>query len=387
MLWRFSPKRNEQDQAVEQEYMQMALDLAERGRGLVSPNPLVGAVLVKDGEIVGKGFHRYNERKHAEILALEEAGERASGASLYINLEPCSHYGRTPPCAEALVESGVARVVAAMQDPNPLVAGRGFELLRRAHIQVEVGLLEKEARRLNEKFIKFITTARPFVLLKVASSLDGRIATRARHSRWITGEQARLASQEMRYEYDAILVGIETVLKDDPELLMRLDRQKHRPLARVILDSNLRIPLQSKLVQTARRAPLLIFSGEKSSQEKKRQLEESGAAVITMPDRAGRLDIRSVLDYLGNRQITSLIVEGGAEVSAAFLEARLVDKVTFFIAPKIIGGRNAVPAIGGEGIVSLEEAIELEDVTFVRRGRDIEVTGYPLWREFRQKRV
>jgi diaminohydroxyphosphoribosylaminopyrimidine deaminase/5-amino-6-(5-phosphoribosylamino)uracil reductase len=388
------------------DYIQLTLQLAAQGAALVSPNPLVGSVIVKDGEIMGRGYHRYQELKHAEVWALEEAGPRARGATVYLNLEPCAHHGagkRTPPCAQALVAAGVGRVVASMIDPNPQVNGRGFALLREAGIEVGVGLMEREARRLNEKYTKFVTTGRPFVHLKVACSLDGRIATRARDSRWITGEEARAASQALRHDYDALMVGIGTVLADDPLLSDRTHLPRRRPLVRVVLDAGLRLPLSSQLVQTARELPLIIFAAESSEEISARRfgpagvsqphggwpphlddaaarqqaLEALGAVVVRVGASAGRLRLASVLAELGRRELTSLIVEGGSEVAGAMIEQRLIDKVTFFIAPKLIGGRDAVPAVGGLGSERLSEALELRDVEVIQRGEDWEVMGYP----------
>lgn len=381
-------------------YIQLTLQLAAQGTGLVSPNPLVGSVLVKDGEIVGRGFHRYADLKHAEVWALDEAGERARGATAYVNLEPCSHQGngkRTPPCAQALIDAGVRRVVVSMVDPNPKVNGRGFELLRAAGIEVEVGLMEREARRLNEKYSKVVTTGRPFVHLKTACSLDGRIATRAGESKWITGAESRAASQQLRHEYDAILVGVGTVLADDPWLTDRTGKERHRPLVRVVLDAALRTPATSQLVQTARDWPLLIFTAAPSETEARAYgvtnagyscgfdehearvdvLTGLGAEVIPVEASGGHLDLPSVLDNLARRQLTSLIVEGGAEVAGSFVEQKLIDKVTFYLAPTIIGGRDAFPAVGGRGAERLRDALRLRDVEVVRRGEDIEVTGYP----------
>lgn len=362
------------------EYIQQTLQLAAQGKGLVSPNPLVGSVVVKDGQIIGRGFHRYAELKHAEAWALEAAGEAARGATVYVNLEPCSHDGagkRTPPCVQALIDAGVKRVVAAMVDPNPRVNGRGFEQLRDAGIEVEVGLLNAEAKRLNEVFIKQVTTGLPFVHWKAASSLDGRIATRTGSSQWITGEAARAASQQLRHAYDAMLVGIGTVLADDPLLTDRTDKVRRRPLARVVLDSSLRLPLNSRLVQTAREFPLLVFAHQSES-AKREALSAQGAEVIECPkDNAQRLDLNFILAQLAARQLTSLLVEGGAEIAASFVEQKLLDKVTLFVAPKLIGGRDAYPLLGGAGIADIADALRLRDIKITTHGEDFELTGYP----------
>lgn len=364
------------------DYLQLAHDLAAKGVAQVSPNPLVGSVIVNNGQIVGRGCHLYAELKHAEVWALEEAGELARGATVYVNLEPCCHRGalkRTPPCVQALVEARVSRVVASMLDPNPCVDGRGVAELREAGIEVVVGLLEKEARRLNEKYIKYVTTGLPFLHLKIASSLDGRIATRSGDARWVTGEEARAASQSLRHAYDAILVGVNTVIADDPLLSDRTGLARHRPLVRVVLDTNLRIPLESQLVSTARELPLVVFSSPAAEASRREALIARGVEVMTAPlTEDGRLDLSDVLSALGGMRVTSLIVEGGGEVAASIVEQRLADKITFFYAPKIIGGRAAISSIGGRGSEKLSEALALEDVEIIRRGEDWEVTGYPL---------
>ncbi len=358
------------------DYINLTLQLAAQGIALVSPNPLVGSVVVKDGEIVGRGYHRYDELKHAEVWALEEAGLDARGSTVYVNLEPCSHQGsgkRTPPCVKALIDAGVKRVVASMVDPNPRVNGRGFDQLREAGIEVLVGLMERETQRLNEKYAKYVTTGLPFVHLKTACSLDGRIATKTGDSKWVTGEEARAASQMLRREYDAILVGIGTVLADDPLLTDRTRQPRRKPLARIVLDAGLRIPLDSQLVKTAQEWPLIIFT----AQQRHETLEDAGAEVVVVSSDNGRLDLKEVLTELGKRQLTSLIVEGGAEIAGSFIEHRLIDKATFFIAPRIIGGRNAIAGIGGSGFEKLSDAVELQDIAVVQHGDDWEFTGYP----------
>lgn len=367
------------------DFIQKVFELASQGRGQVSPNPLVGSMVVKAGEIVGTGFHRYSEIEHAEFWALKQAGPQAYGATLYTNLEPCSGEWkgkRTGSCAQMIIDSGIKRVVASMVDPNPHVSGCGFQMLRAAGIEVVEGLMELEARRLNEKFAKYITTNGPFVHLKIASSLDGHIATRAGESKWITGEVARAEALALRCEYDAILVGIRTWFEDDPLLTDRSGKPRHRPLTRVVLDSRLRIPLDSKMVKSVGDAPLIIFAnkndiGENSS--KQEDLEKHGVIVVKIDGEEGKLNLFQVLSELGRRRITSLLVEGGAEVAGSFVENQLVDKVTFFIAPKLIGGRTAIPAIGGNGFGKLNEVLELCDVTHKQHGADIELTGYPLF--------
>ena len=378
------------------DYIQQTLQLAAQGKGLVSPNPLVGSVVVKDGQVIGRGYHRYAELKHAEAWALEEAGENARGATIYVNLEPCSHNGngkRTPPCVEAILKAGIRRVVASMVDPNPKVNGRGFELLRAAGVAVSTGLMEREANQLNEKYAKVVTTGLPFVHLKTACSLDGRIATKTGESKWITGEQARAAGQALRHNYDAILVGINTVLSDDPTLTDRSGLPRHRALVRVVLDTGLRISPDSQLVKTAREIPLFVLAGEdeildgmgfsiytdwgNSLEERKAKLESLGVTVIQIPADGAQLDLPHALRELTKHSLTSVLIEGGAAVASSFIEQRLTDKITFFIAPKIIGGHEAKSAIEGEGVAQLSDALELRDVIVTPRGSDIEITGYP----------
>lgn len=374
----------------------MTLELAAQGKGQVSPNPLVGSVIVRDGKVVGSGFHRYSEIKHAEVWALEEAGSLARGATAYVSLEPCSHNGegkRTPPCVQALIDAGVQRVVAAMIDPNPKVNGRGFALLRAAGIEVSTGLMQDEAERLNEKYIRYVTTRIPFVHLRTACSLDGRIATPTGESKWITGEAARRASQHLRGEYDVILTGIGTVLADDPLLSDRSGMPRHRPLMRVVLDAGLRVPPASQIVRTASELPLIVFASQSemidsmgfpisrewgaTTEARQKVLESCGVMVIRVGSDGGRLNLTEVLQHLGRLSYSSVLVEGGSDLAGSFIDGKLVDKVTFFIAPKIIGGREALPAIGGQGVEHLAQVQRLKNVSFNRHGDDIEITGYP----------
>jgi diaminohydroxyphosphoribosylaminopyrimidine deaminase/5-amino-6-(5-phosphoribosylamino)uracil reductase len=367
---------------LDRHYAQLALEAAAEGIGQACPNPIVGTVVVRDGKVVGRGAHVYDNRKHAEVVALEDAGELARGATVYVNLEPCSHHGRTPPCVDALIEAGVSRVVASMQDPAPYVNGRGFELLREAGIEVEVGVEREAAERLNERYIKFMTTGRPFVLLKVAETLDGRVATRTGASKWITGEAARAASQELRRAYDAIVVGVNTVVCDDPILSYRGEAPKRVPLVRAVLDPKLRIPLGSRLVASAGDAPLVVYTRETADEGPRRaaaELRARGAEVVELPvTSAGSLDLSAMLLDLGGRRLHGLIVEGGPETSAAFVKARAVDKAVFYVAPTILGGRDSRGSIGGEGTDTLDGALRLERLEVRRVGEDLEVAGYPV---------
>lgn len=369
------------------DYIKQVLKLAAKGRGQVSPNPMVGALVVKSGVVVGRGYHCYETADHAEVNALREAGSLAKGATLYLNLEPCCHHGRTPPCTDAILRSGIHRVVASMTDPNPLVAGRGFHTLEINGVEVEVGLCEKEAQQLNEKFITYITQRRPFVLLKTAMTLDGKIATRTGNSRWITSEASRLVSQQLRAEYDGILVGAQTIITDDPELTIRIENKRHRALFRIVIDGSLSISPEAKILKTTSKSPVLIFADEKAASikhggilalhDRVREYEAKGAQVLLDAGIDGEVSLSGLLNELGRRQITSLIVEGGANVSGQFLTYKLFDKASFFIAPKLVGGKAAISAIGGAGFGLLDEAIELENLEITRHDQDIEITGYP----------
>ncbi|HEV7746233.1 MAG TPA: bifunctional diaminohydroxyphosphoribosylaminopyrimidine deaminase/5-amino-6-(5-phosphoribosylamino)uracil reductase RibD [Pyrinomonadaceae bacterium] len=356
---------------TDQRLLSRALALAAQGNGLVSPGPLVGCVIATpSGDVIGEGFYVYEQLKHAETYALEQVGTRAQGATAYVSLEPHAHHGRTPPCTDALIKAGIARVVAPIEDPNPKVSGKGFSHLRSAGLEVSVGLLKSEAERLNEKYLHFMSTGRPFVHLKLASSLDGKIATRTGDSRWITGAESRARVHELRHEYDAILIGVGTARADNPMLTDRSDKKRRRPLLRVVLDEKLELSPDSALVQTAGESPVLIFSGNASS-------DSLGGQIEVVRDAANGRDLALVLAELGRREIQSVLVEGGANVAGKFLDSGLVNKVSFFIAPRIIGGSDAPTAVGGQGVEKLAEGIELLDVQVTQRGRDVEFTGYP----------
>jgi diaminohydroxyphosphoribosylaminopyrimidine deaminase / 5-amino-6-(5-phosphoribosylamino)uracil reductase len=352
-----------------------ALELAAPGTGLVSPNPLVGCVIVSaEGEIVGKGTYTYDGVTHAEVIALELAGERARGGTAYVSLEPHDHHGKTPPCTEALINAWIKRVVCPIEDPNPLVSGKGFERLRNAGIEVVTGILAKEASRLNEKFICWHQKKRPFVHLKLAVSLDGRISLKQSVSTALSGEKALKRVHELRHEHDAILVGGNTAYVDRPSLTDRSGKPRRRPLTRIILDNSLRLPFDSPLVQTATESPTIVFTNSDNS-DKIGQLSDAGVSVVES-EKGGR-DLAEVLEHLKTLDIQSVLVEGGTEIAGAFCDAKLVDKVTFLVAPIIIGGHDAPLSIGGKGATSLEEALRLRDIEIARYGPDIEITGYP----------
>jgi diaminohydroxyphosphoribosylaminopyrimidine deaminase/5-amino-6-(5-phosphoribosylamino)uracil reductase len=355
--------------------MQRALELAARGVGLVSPSPLVGCVIVNNNRIVGEGFYVYEQLVHAERQALEQAGASARGATAYVSLEPHAHHSRTPPCTDALIEAGIKRVVAPLADPNPKVNGRGFAQLRGAGVDVQVGLFEREAARLNEKYLHFTRTARPFVHLKLALSLDGRISTRTGDSRWITGEESRARVHRLRHEYDAILVGAGTALADDPLLTDRSGKARRRPLARVVLDEALRLPATSQLARTAREAPVLLFASEHAAAAPQAASLAAQGVEIIKTESGGR-NLPEVLQALAARSLQSVLIEGGAAIAGAFLDQRLIDKASFFIAPMIIGGRDAPAAIGGNGAEKIADALNLRDTEIRQHGRDVEITGY-----------
>jgi diaminohydroxyphosphoribosylaminopyrimidine deaminase/5-amino-6-(5-phosphoribosylamino)uracil reductase len=369
-------------------FLHQAFDLARQGIGLTSPNPCVGAVLVDaKGTIAGAGSHTYDGVKHAEILALEQAGEKARGATLYINLEPCSHQGRTGACADALIAAGISRVVASMQDPNPLVRGQGFAMLRGAGINVSSGLLEEEAKALNESFAKYIRQHIPLVTLKAAMTLDGKIAPppnqslnrpagNTTRSDWITGESARAHVQELRHQSDAILVGVGTVIADDPLLTDRSGRPRRRPLLRVVLDSRLRLPLESRLANTVQDDVLVLCSF--AEEKKKKQLLKLGIRVEQLPtaNLEGHPDMAAVVRFLGEIEITSLLIEGGAMVNAAALSAGIVDKIFLYYAPRILAGTASVPFAGGAGFASINDAAYVKSARLHSFGEDFAVEGY-----------
>jgi diaminohydroxyphosphoribosylaminopyrimidine deaminase/5-amino-6-(5-phosphoribosylamino)uracil reductase len=379
-------------------FMKQALDLARQGIGLASPNPCVGAVIVDErGRIVGRGSHTYQGRKHAEILAIEQAGDKARGNTLYINLEPCSHVGRTGPCADAVIEAGIQRVVASMRDPNPQVSGQGLARLRAAGIEVLEGILEEPARKLNESFARYIHTRMPFGILKTAMTLDGKIGGggvshnptalgSGQASIYITGEESLRKVHELRHECDAIMVGVGTVVADDPLLTDRSGRPRRRKLLRVILDSRLRLPVESRVVQTCDKDVIVFCS---FGEEKKRaELEKHGVVVEQVPLAAlqvvggadavphdGRPDLAQVFRRLGEMEITSVLVEGGAMVNWACLRTGVIDKVWLFYAPKLLGGEGSVPFLAS-GHTQMAEATRVKNVTLHRFGDDFALEGY-----------
>lgn len=366
---------------LDERLMARALELAMRGWGTTSPNPLVGAVIARGEQILAEGWHERAGGPHAEVMALEEAQRRGidvRGATMYVNLEPCSHYGRTPPCTLAIIRSGLGRVVSAMEDPNPLVQGRGHRQLERAGIAVTIGVLEEKARQLNEVFIHYITQRRPFVHLKMAASLDGKTATVAGASRWISGSEARAWVHRWRARYGAVGVGVNTVIQDDPMLTARDEYEtplSRQPL-RLVFDPALRIPRESRLVRSCRQWPVLVVTSPQGDPRAKAALEAAGVQVLTVPETGEGLDLKVVLDYLYQREIDSLFLEGGGETAWKFAAAALIDKVSVFFAPLLIGGRSAPGILGGNGFPQLETAQRLRGVTSQVLGQDLLVEAY-----------
>jgi diaminohydroxyphosphoribosylaminopyrimidine deaminase/5-amino-6-(5-phosphoribosylamino)uracil reductase len=356
-------------------YMEFAIDLAKRATGQTSPNPVVGSVVVKNGEIAGFGAHLKAGEAHAEVNAIKMAGtEKAKGSTVYVTLEPCSHYGKTPPCSNLLIESKVKRVVIASVDPNPLVAGQGIKKLRNAGIEVKVGICQDEAAALNRVFFHYIQTKRPFVTMKTAASLDGKTATYTKESKWITGPEARLDVHQYRHQHDAILVGVDTVIADNPSLTTRLPNGGKNPV-RIILDSSLRTPLGAKVV-TDEAAPTWIITGKEPNKEKAASLKAyQHVKVVSLP--TARVEIPGLLSLLGEEGITSLFVEGGASVNGSFLKEQAINQIITYIAPKLIGGKEAPSLIGGEGFARMSDTLELEIKEFMKIGQDIKIVSVP----------
>lgn len=351
--------------------MRRAIELAEHGRGLTSPNPMVGAVIVAPGgEVVGEGFHARAGAAHAEVEALRVAGPRARGATVYVTLEPCAHHGRTPPCAHALVAAGVARVVAAVGDPNPLVSGKGFAELRQAGIEVVTGVGVAEAEGQNRVFLTAMRERRPHVILKAGMTLDGKIADLHGSSRWITGAPARERAHQLRSEADAIVVGIGTVLRDDPELTVRLGRPWPREPFRVVLDTRARTPRTARVIRAGTPSRALIVVGGDAPEERTRELAGAGATVVRCRTRDGRVDLGAFLDELFAREVRGVLVEGGGEIHAAFLDTNLVDRVAIYVAPLLVGGRDATPVVGGVGR-ELKNAVRLGGLSVSALGDDL----------------
>jgi len=354
-------------------FMQRALGLAKKGMGTTSPNPIVGCILVKNGEIVGEGFHKKAGEAHAEIIALESAGQRAKGAELYLTLEPCSHYGKTPPCVEAIIKAGVERAVIAMQDPNPLVAGQGIKKLKKAGVDVTVGVMGEEAKKLNEVFIKYITTKRPFVIGKIAQSLDGKIALSTGESKWITSEPARVKVHELRGYCDAVMVGIGTVLADDPLLTCRLPG-KRKNLTRIIIDSTAKIPLDARMFKNGN-GRIILATTDMADKKKIKALRSKKVNVIETNAKDGKVNLIQLFEILGNMEITSVLVEGGPCLLTSLIKESLIDKLVVFLAPIFLGG-SGLSSIGDLFIKELKKAPRFRFQSIEQVGNDLILEAY-----------
>ena len=348
--------------------MEIALKLAEKGKGKTSPNPMVGCVIVKRNSIVGRGYHKKIGEPHAEIIALNEASKRAKNATMYVTLEPCSHWGKTPPCTERIVESGISEVIIATMDVNPLISG--YKELKFRGLKTKIGILEEQARKLNEAYFKYMKTKRPFVLVKSAMSLDGKIATSTGNSKYITSTVARKYVHQLRSEYDAVMIGSNTVIKDDPELTVRLVKGNN-PI-KIIVDTNLKIPLNAKVFNDTTR--LIIASSKNAPKKKINEIMQKGAKIILTESKNGKVDLNQLIKELGKLEITSVMIEGGAELNSEAIKSGIVDKVLFFIAPGIIG--KGLNAIGDLGVTTVNKSIKLKRIISQRVGRDILVEGY-----------
>ncbi len=362
---------------MDETYMRRALELAEKGRGRTSPNPMVGAVIVKNGRVVAEGYHRRAGGPHAEAIALKKAGSKSKGATLYLNLEPCCHLDkRTPPCAPIIIKSRIKRIVIAMRDPNPKVSGKGIALLRRVGVQVTEGVLKREAFRFNEAYIKYITTGRPFVISKTAMSLDGKIASSKGSTTWITGEKARQEAHRLLDQSDAVLVGINTVLTDDPRLTTRLPGRNGRDARRVVVDSTLKMPLTARLLAQKSNAKTIIATTRRGHPNKIRALEQAGATVLIVKDQGGWVDLSELMTELGRMGITRVLIEGGGQLNASAFRSGIVDKLVWFIAPKIIGHKDAVAVLEGPVEAAPNQPVLVRDISITRIGDDFMLEGY-----------
>lgn len=354
-------------------FMKQALKLALKAKGLTSPNPLVGSVVVKDGRIAGRGYHHKAGQAHAEVIALDEAGSKAAGSSLYVTLEPCAHFGRTPPCVDRIIKAKVKEVIIGMVDPNPVNNGRGIKILRENGVKVESGFMEEELKRINEAFIKYITRGMPFVTVKVAQSLDGKIATRKGNSKWITSDKSRAWAHRMRRDYDAVMVGVNTVLRDDP----RLDPwfSKKHPV-KIIVDSQLSTSDKASVFYGGSRVIVITLHAQPQQETENKKILAAKATILEVKEKAGQINLRDALRKLAQIGITSILVEGGGTLIGSLFDEGLVDKVMFFLSPKVIGGKDAPTSVMGEGVARIDKAIKIRDMRLRRFGEDILLEGY-----------
>ncbi|MCK5214071.1 MAG: bifunctional diaminohydroxyphosphoribosylaminopyrimidine deaminase/5-amino-6-(5-phosphoribosylamino)uracil reductase RibD [Candidatus Omnitrophica bacterium] len=357
-------------------YMKRAYELAAKGRGKTSPNPMVGAVVVKNGKIISEGWHKKCGGPHAEVIALKKAGPAAKGAALYVTLEPCFHFGSTPPCVDQIIQCGIKRVFIGHQDPNPLTKGKSIRKLKKANIKVAVGLLEKELRRLNEAFLTVMIKGRPFVTAKIAQTLDGKIAAANGHSKWITSARTRAYAHRLRDNYDAIMVGIHTVLKDDPYL-----NGKRKAIKKIILDSTLKTPATARIFKESQKHQCIIVTTQKAPAKKVKMLEQKGAKIIVCAQKKGRVDLGGLLKILAGEALTHILIEGGAQTVGSALKEKLIDKMQIFVAPKIIGDQAALSSVQGLEIDNVNHAIKLDSVETKSIADDIVLEGYVKYRK------
>lgn len=354
-------------------FMSLAMKLALKAKGMTSPNPLVGALVVKNGRIIGRGFHKKAGFAHAEVVALDEAGEKAKGATLYVTLEPCAHFGRTPPCVERIIQSRIQQVIVGTKDVNPLNNGKGIEILKKRGIKVEVGFLEEKLKRMNEVFFKYITKRMPFVTVKVAQSLDGRIATHTGDSKWITSDTSRMYAHRMRKEYDGIIVGVNTVLRDNPKLDAWFSRKQP---VKIVIDSQLSTPAEANIFSGKGQVVIITLPTPVGQETENRKILNQKAKIIEVKEKAGQINLRDALKKLAQQEIANILVEGGGTLIGSLFDDKLVDKVLFFVSPKIIGGKDAISSVMGQGISRIESAIRLREVRIKRSGDDFLVEGY-----------
>ena len=364
-------------QKTDARFMREALREARKGLGRTSPNPAVGAVIVNNGQPIAKGYHKKAGLPHAEVEVLAKLGGNARGCTIYITLEPCNHHGRTPPCTEAILKSGVSRVVVGMKDPNPDVSGGGCEFLKQHGIEVKTGVLETECRILNEAFLKYVLTKRPFVIAKSAITLDGWTGTAAGHSRWITNEKSRQFVHRLRDQVDAVMVGVGTILADDPRLTTRIKRGRGRDPLRIVVDTHLRTPVNARIVNHDSSANTLIVVGDEVPPEALERYPKKGVLILSCPTRDGRIDLPALMDILAEKSVTSILVEGGSSLTGSMLRERLIDKYYVFEAPKILGGDDGIPMVAGEGPKQMDQCLVLKNVQVRRFGEDILVVGSP----------
>ena len=359
----------------DEHFMKMALALAKKGQGYTSPNPMVGAVIVKDSNVIGSGYHQAFGEAHAEVHAIEDAGAQAKGATLYVNLEPCNHTGKTPPCSNEILKAGIQRVVVAMEDPNT-IAGGGALFLKEHGVEVIAGVCESAAKKLNEAFIKYVSQKQPFVLLKCAATLDGRIATRTGDSKWVTGKKARRFVHQLRHAVDAILVGIGTIQADDPSLTTRLESQSGLDPVRIVLDTHLSISPEARILRLDSNSDTILVTGNSVPEAKKKEVLKTGARLIEQPLKDGKIDLKPLMIELGSMGITSLLIEGGSRVIASAIRSGIIDKAYFFYAPKILGGDDGIPICRGPGPELMADSIRLYDIRVKRFDDDIMIEGY-----------